>query len=579
MAVPGAQASLMSLIVFSFCLLTCANSLRYNTQNEHSALQLHARDNQTLSNVAITTPDSFACNFTQEFIVKATQANCSAHLDSLESSSAFFPLERWDSSKRFSNCTFHQITSRFAKVPDGIPKLIFRDGGLVSTREPNMEDAQLYNPPPPLESVLKVEEKTAPFLPIFKEATSPFFDLLTQTQNASYCTTNNTPSDDASPSLLLRSLSVATQQYARCAIQSPSTLSACTVSATSKLLQLPSAFFIYFGAPQCDSQLYSFLSVALSILLDALHTAVMLYLRPDAGSFSWLQFLIKLASGLGEPAIQASILTRLNGEESSGWVMAAMEFLQPTAAPLMAFVAGWWVSKGLGFQVLATDAMTTLVGVVMILGFTAFQVAMMAVAYFGLVDGGWRLAVGLLLAVGPWVLVYLLLGVIAISMELGFLFGLLEIYTVRTGYGFAVGFACLGILAAVLVFVVLTPVWAIWELGWKAREVRREGRAKLLVEKTEDGEKPLFPLARFFRQRLQNTSRLKRGLIKFVFWLFVFLSFASFVGKWMFMVGILSFAGDAYCPSGYKESTFAGLGFKTVILSTSVALQYLGVTA
>ena len=43
----------------------------------------------------------------------------------------------------------------------------------------------------------------------------------------------------------------------------------------------------------------------------------------------------------------------------------------------------WWFSKGHGFQALATDAVTTLLGVAMVLGFTTFRILMMIVSGSG----------------------------------------------------------------------------------------------------------------------------------------------------------------------------------------------------
>lgn len=296
----------------------------------------------------------------------------------------------------------------------------------------------------------------------------------------------------------------------------------------------------------------------------------------DGQSFSWLQFLIKLVSGLGEPAIQVLLLQKANGDISSGFVLAAMEFLQPTAAPLLAAVAGWWFSKGHGFQVLATDAFTTLFGLVMISGFTSMQIAY-SVTRVGQ-EKSLLVLIGLICAVGPWVLTYLLIGCVTLPMQLGVILGMIEMCVgSETSYGFGVFFMGLGVLVVVVGFVAATPLFAIWEAIWVAVQKKRKWKGQM--EKSETGEKPLFPLARWFRRRFQNTSTFKRGLIKFVFWLFIFMSFASFVGKWMFMVNILTFAGDAYCPSGYKDATFAGLGFKAGILSFSIMLQFFGLTA
>jgi len=363
----------------------------------------------------------------------------------------------------------------------------------------------------------------------------------------------------------------------------------------SKLGFLPPSLYIYFGAQQCDSQLWSFVSVGLSILLDVAHMVAMWFLRGPPGphvSFSWLQFLIRLASGVGEPAIQAVLLQKANShgpDTSTGFVLAAMEFLQPTAAPLLAAAAGWLFSKGHGFQVLATDAITTLLGCAMVLGFTSMRIITVGMAIVqgeggqGALGGSFLVPIGMLCAVGPWVLTYLLFGMVSLPMQLGLFLGMFELLAGgKTAYGFGIFFFCLWVLVVVLGFVAATPLFAIWEAVWIAVQKKREWRAareNKEYERTEDEEKAMFPLARWFRRKFQNTSRFKRGLVKFVFWLFILMSLASFVGKWMFMVNVLAFAGNAYCPNGYKEATFGGLGFKAAVLSISVVLQFFGLTA
>lgn len=370
-----------------------------------------------------------------------------------------------------------------------------------------------------------------------------------------------------------------THQYSRCALQnagSSAEIQSCTVSTTAKLWILPKSFFIYFGASSCDAKLFSYLGVALSILLDALQLCALMWLGlGHVSSFSWLQFLVKLAAGLGEPAIQAVLLQRANGDTASGFVIAAMEFLQPSAAPIVAFVAGWWFSKGHGFQTLATDAVTTIIGVLMVLGFTTMRI--LAIAFTTSGEMSMLVPVGLLCAVGPWVVVYLLFGLVGLPMQLCFILGMIEMWLCKSGHLFGYAMFFLGILVIALTFVAFTPIWALWELGWATRQKIRMYKGVLV--KDEKGEEPLFPLARYFRTRFQNTSRFKRGCVKVVFWVFILMSMTSFVGKWMFMVNVLNFAGDAYCPSGYKEATFVGLAFKAVILGAGVGLQFFGLTA
>ncbi|KAK1830934.1 hypothetical protein QBC39DRAFT_353001 [Podospora conica] len=589
MAMPSIRYLLLSCILSS----TSAHSLSRD-DTHHGFPQLRVRNetglapfsvNGTLTNStrAVVVPQiPLACNFTQEATFKAIEANCSAYIDVLESTSIFPQWERWQSSERFSNCTFHEIATLFADVPDGLSELAFREGKFVFIAQPNMTDGRRYKPLPPLELAKKVEGG-ARFLPILQESTKPFFRRYRETARCPDPARNTTLESDSQtqgdPSLVLQSIEIATHQYSRCALQkagSPDKVQSCTVSTTAKLSTLPHSFFIYFGASACDAKLFSYLGVALSILLDVLQMCALMWLGLDSiSSFSWLQFLVKLAAGIGEPAIQAVLLQRANGETASGFVIAAMEFLQPSAAPIVAFVAGWWFSKGHAFQTLATDAVTTMAGVAMVLGFTTMRIAGMA--FTASDEMSMLVPVGLLCAVGPWVVVYLLFGLVGLPMQLCFIFGMIEMWLCKSAHliGYAMFF--LGILVVALTFVAFTPIWALWELGWAARQKMR--KYKGLLVKDEKGEQPLFPLARYFRDRFQNTSRFKRGCVKLVFWLFILMSMTSFVGKWMFMVNVLNFAGDAYCPSGYKEATFAGLAFKAVVLGAGVGLQFFGLTA
>ncbi|KAK4209810.1 hypothetical protein QBC37DRAFT_377674 [Rhypophila decipiens] len=416
---------------------------------------------------------------------------------------------------------------------------------------------------------------------------------------------------------ILQLIEIGTQQYTRCTVQTqPATqesVQSCVTDAVSRLSSvIPAPLFIYFGASECDSRLWSFVGVALSITLELLHLTAIMYINHRAGdhshtSFSWLQFLVKLASGLGEPAVQALLLQKANslvrntsptsGGGSVPFVLAAMEFLQPTAAPLVAAISGWYFSRGFGFQVFATEAITTLLGFVMILGFTSFQPLLILAALGMGVAGSIGIApflvpIGLLCAVGPWVLVYLSFGLMGLPMQTGLMFGVIEMCIgSETGYGFGLFFICLLILIMVLGFIGLTPIFAIWEAiwvglkkykDWSEKRRRRKEEAMLMMggsqlqapvyqqhelhaqgskeplmvvgtkevmgpEKTEN----LFPLARWFRRRFQNTSRLKRGFVKC----------------------------EVYCPNGYKEATWGGLGFKPAVLLIGVLLQFFGLTA
>jgi hypothetical protein len=280
--------------------------------------------------------------------------------------------------------------------------------------------------------------------------------------------------------------------------------------------------------------LWSALGVSLSILLDFLQTAALMWLK-GTGSFSWLHLFLQLGAGIGEPSLQAFMLNRANGNNNSGFIIAAMEFLQPTAAPLLAALSGWYFSKGHGFRVLAADAIVSLLGVTVMMVFTTGQILMMvntATPGGSLGPGDFLVAIGLVCAVGPWLLTYLLFGVIAIPMQVGFFLGIIEAWLFKTGYMFGMGFIALGAFIIVFGFLGLTPIWALWKLGWAARQkwrnpTRFKGQQDKADSQEKIGDKNLFPLARFFRDKFLTTKRWKRGLVKFVFWLFIITSFCQ----------------------------------------------------
>jgi hypothetical protein len=334
--------------------------------------------------------------------------------------------------------------------------------------------------------------------------------------------------------------------------------------------------FIYSGSHECNSKTWSFIGVGLSILIEFIHTAIKMWLSKTyaTSGFSWLMLLVRLASGLGEPIVSSIVLQRSSFDSTSAFLIGAMELLQPTAAPLIAGVAGWYISKGEGFQVLTTDAVITLLGLFLAAPHIALTNSMTAS------NSGYNLGLvplGLILAIGPWALAYGIGGIFSLAFQ--FCFILAIIFKSDKLAEFAS--INLVILIGLIAFVALTPIWAIWELIWKLVHTRRQKKLEWQANK-EDKERELknvFPLARYFKIKFQTTSSWKRGLAIFVFWFFILLSFVSFVGKWMVMVNLLGAAGDAYCPSHFAEATFAGLGVKVGVLAIGVALQYFGLTA
>ncbi|PKS08380.1 hypothetical protein jhhlp_005324 [Lomentospora prolificans] len=463
---------------------------------------------------------------------KTVKKNCSAFIESLETSRwAVLPWERWQVANQFANCTYHELFTEYPDAPDGANVLVWEDQKFSFSPRPEAERAKNYGPGDPLDVTLGMGDEPSPdFLPIFEGATSEFFSDL--------CVSDGS-------------------------------------------MGLPNLQFFYdsiniAGSHECNSKIWSFVGVGLSILVEFVHTALKMWLTKKhlSSGFSWLMLLIRLSSGLGEPIIATVILQRSSFDRTSALVIASLEILQPTAAPLISGVAGWYIGKGEGFQVLATDAVITLLGLFLVTPHIALSTGFsQTVSRFnmGLVP------LGLLLAIGPWSLAYVVGSILAVLFQLCFIGGMVF----RSGKLTEFAGKNLIILLSLLIFIGLTPIWALWELIWKLVHLRRRTNPEwsALKDEKERELKSIFPLARYFKQKFYSTSSWKRGLAIFIFWFFILLSFVSFVGKWMVMVNLLGAAGDAYCPSNFVEATFAGLGFKVAVLAIGLVLQYFNLAA
>lgn len=96
---------------------------------------------------------------------QAIEANCSSYINVLESSSGFPLWERWQSSDRFSNCTYREIATRFPDVPNGLSQLVFRQGKFEFISQPDMTDARRYKTLAPLELAKRIDGNGR-FLPV-----------------------------------------------------------------------------------------------------------------------------------------------------------------------------------------------------------------------------------------------------------------------------------------------------------------------------------------------------------------------------------------------------------------------------
>ncbi|CAI4215996.1 unnamed protein product [Parascedosporium putredinis] len=415
---------------------------------------------------------------------------------------------------QFINCSYHEIFTQEPRAPDGVQMLMWDGWKAYFSPYPEAAIARLYGPESPLDFTFQIGDEPAPsFMPILEESLAPLMDYMCPSKGVT-----------ALPALY-EWIDIASGDFHLDRVRP-------------------------HGAQDVAEQQISHVQLQLAY----------------ASRSTML--------GPREPIITTFVLQKSSFDRNSALTITAMELLQPTAAPLISAAAGWYISRGEGFQVLVTDAVITILGLLVALPQLALVSAInpsLLTTNFGLVP------LGLLLALGPWALAYAIGGVFSLTFQLFFILAIIF----RSGQLAEIASISLIILLALVTFVVLTPIWAIWELIWKIRHQRRqrEPEWQLNKEQKELERKEMFPLSRYFTRKFYSTKRWKRWLTIFIFWFFATLSFVSFVGKWMVMVNLLGAAGDAYCPSNFVQATFAGLGFKFGVLAIGLAMQYFGLTA
>ncbi|KAK3325093.1 hypothetical protein B0H66DRAFT_615549 [Apodospora peruviana] len=252
-------------------------------------------------------------------------------------------------------------------------------------------------------------------------------------------------------------------------------LHSCTADATRKLATVPHSLFIYLVLPAailCSGLRWV---SAYPFFLNFLHIGASMWLKGSSRSFNWLQLLVKFASGIGEPTVQAFVLDAANENNENLWFSYCSHRVPTAHGHAVACwpgLAGWYLSKGNGFQVLATDAIVTMFGVVMMLVLVMFNDITSGSGSLG--PGNMQVPIGVICAIGPWLLTYILFGFIAILLQLGFILGFFEMWLFEPGYMFGVAFFAHGVFVIVFGFLGLTPICALWELGWTTQKKKRK---------------------------------------------------------------------------------------------------------
>lgn len=335
------------------------------------------------------------------------------------------------------------------------------------------------------------------------------------------------------------------------------------VDTISKLRWLSEGLFIWGGqSKQCSGVAPFFISTAFTIVADLLETAYQMWSYRKKGKekhFSWATLWWQLVKGFGTPALQAYLFYR-QSFSTSVFTLLQIFLLTPKIAPIIGFVSPFLIGKTWAVQLLTVDTLLAIASL-----YTPY-VTIMNLLNTGSIQsqdtpsGMWIVSLGTLLTVIPGLGVALLYMASGVVMWAFFILGCIF----KTGWPFRFGFTLLIFWLALIFFFVISPIFALWEIGWKAFAGKER--------------KFEFPPLRWVEDAMGSTSWVAKFLKYFGYWFWCLVQLAVFVGRWMILANLLPLAGEAFCPSKAKEIATGSALFALGIAATSIGLSAAGLT-
>ncbi|KAK0619416.1 hypothetical protein B0T14DRAFT_566274 [Immersiella caudata] len=344
-------------------------------------------------------------------------------------------------------------------------------------------------------------------------------------------------------------------QYMRCTSQvHSSSVASCVSAETSKFSWLPDYMFVWSGqSTPCSGASPIFISVTFDILTLIGEVIYTIYINRRRGlppkTFSFVYLWVNTMIGIAKPIGEGFLLSRYAPTAPSP-TGVYLPLLRPTGFAIAAAITGAFGSRGLGVQYLCIDSLATL------MTFMAFSQRMPdfwngRVIVPPQVGGPPALQTmfnGLFVATLPGAVfasAYMVSGILWPSlMALGLL--------ARMGVSVKLGFKIWLTWACLFLVVLTSPFLAVWEMVWKVLH-RREAKTTR------------FPAVRWYAAWFTERGKLINFASVVGYWVWVYLQFAVFVGRWIVLANLLPLAGDAWCPMTLKE-TEAGSALGTILL-------------
>lgn len=376
--------------------------------------------------------------------------------------------------------------------------------------------------------------------------------------------TGNGEKGGADSSVPLEVIQKTPVQYQRCALQKDfDSVRSCVVSTIAKLRWLSPGMFIWGGQAACEGVDSLLIATAFTMLIELLLMLADFWwyrFKGEKPTFSWVKMWWSLVAAFGEPILKAYLLYR-RSFDASMFTLLRIFLLTPRIAPVIGMISPFVIGKSWGVQVLTADTLLTILGLYSpFITFVGMSVSVTGAEQEPGVPGNlWLVYVGSLMAAVPG------LGVAALYMLSGALMWVCFIIgcLCKSGRPFSWGFTILGFWLALIFMFVISPLFAIWEVGWKLFRNDRKNE---------------FPPLMWFESSLCSDYWVAKVLRTVGYWLWCLIQFAVFVGRWMILANILPAAGEAFCPVGVKEVAAEGALFALATALCSMGLRIAGLT-
>ncbi|KAH8665108.1 hypothetical protein BGZ60DRAFT_63696 [Tricladium varicosporioides] len=373
-------------------------------------------------------------------------------------------------------------------------------------------------------------------------------------------------------------------QYVRCARQnrSPTDITACVLSTVDAVPWISLNFFIYGGQDKkCKTGSQGFAAVLIPMLitffLELVAFAIDVWLwrrkckrehEEPPKVFSWIGLCGNLLGGFGTPFLVAYVVYP-RSFEASALALVSIFILKPRATPLIAIPAKRLLGTGYGAQLLFVDSLIALSGIII-----TVLAGLLSTASSGLIPSGLQSAtimyLGLCITFLPFLVIYVIYNICSAFYVVLLGLGLLVYWLTRNSRLLKWAFSILMFWLGLIICFALSPIFALFELGWSIYRSRKKLK----------GYESVFPLAKFFAKFFdsENGHWLMRIGKRALYYPWCVLMIIVFVGRWMALLNLMAIAGDAFCPASWTETAVAYVFFTLFTIVIPTTLHFFGLS-